>query len=167
MKNCGNETEWRMIPAVVQGFLVAFGSTRWSGSAGRHAPFAPLEKWKKLFSNLQKQLFRVWTTRCHMLNNQTLRPASCLEWNPWLWMQFLQLHKKPEKNSGLQWGLGLQTLLKSWIYFRLLMQLHKLRSQKRGSFFIWQQLLLPIHCSLHNLLSHISPNFKLHFLTYR
>ena len=123
MKNCGNETEWRMIPAVVQGFLVAFGSTRWSGSASRHAPFAPLEKWKKLFSNLQKQLFRVWTTRCHMLNNQMLRPASGLEWNPWLWMQFLQLHKKPEKNSGLQWGLGLQTLLKSWIYFRLLMQL--------------------------------------------
>ena len=154
-------------PCSCAGFLVAFESTRCSGSASGHAPFALLGKWKKLFSNLKRQLFRVWTNGRHMSNNRTLHPVSGLERNPWLWTQFLQLHKKPEKNSGLQWGLGLQTLLNSWIYFRLLMQLRKLHSQKRGSFFIWQQVLLPIHSSLHNLLSHIFLNFKLHFLTYR
>ena len=29
------------------------------------------------------------------------------EWSLQLWTQFMQLRKKPEKNSGLQWGLNL------------------------------------------------------------
>ena len=63
-----------------------------------------------------------------------------------LWTQFMPLHKKAEKHSGLHffqasydsiassWG---QILLKSWIFFRPLRQLYKLCSQLRGSFFIW------------------------------
>ena len=43
-------------PRSCAGLLVAFGSTRCSGSASGRAPFAPLEKWKKTIFKLKKTI---------------------------------------------------------------------------------------------------------------
>ena len=77
-------------------------------------------------------------------------------WSSQLWTQYYLCNcvRSQKKNSGLQRNLNpwpcdthitrswVQIPLKSWIYFMLLMQLHKLCSQLRVWFLIWRILML-------------------------
>ena len=77
---------------------------------------------------------------------RTVEMKSNEERSSQLWTRFMQLYIKPEKISGLHFfqapytstaSSWVQILLKSWIFFRPLRQLHKLCSQLLGSFLIW------------------------------
>ena len=61
------------------GLLVAFGSTRCSGSASGRAPFAPLEKWKKTIFKLKKNNYFI----CELLDVTCQTTRHCVQRPAW------------------------------------------------------------------------------------
>ena len=87
-----------------------------------------INKILKIFERTMKcKVTNVYGSKSYM---RTAEMKSCEECSLQLWTQCIPEKKKKRKN-----GIS----LKSWIFFRLLTQLHKLTLQLRGLFFTWMK----------------------------